>query len=49
MVDSDRLEKALAQRGSMARWLEFVGGQEFAQLAPLLRGMKLLEFSISKL
>ena len=40
---ASRLEKALAQRGSLARWLEFVGGSEFSQLAPLLRGMQLVE------
>ena len=36
-----RLEKALQQRGSLARWLEFVGGSEFSQLTPLLQGMRL--------
>ena len=42
-MDNKRLEHALSQRGSLGRWLEFVGGQEFSQLAPLLRGMRLME------
>ena len=42
-ISDARLEQALSKRSSLTRWLEFVGGGEFSQLAPLLRGMKLVE------
>ena len=38
-TNDPQLEAAFAKRGSLARWLHFVGGGEFAQLSPLLQGM----------
>ena len=38
-----RMEQALNRASTMKRWLDFVGGGEFAALSPVLRGMKLIE------
>ena len=38
-----RLEAALFKPSCLLRWLDFVGGAEFAALAPLLSGMRLAE------
>ena len=37
------VDMTYADYGPLGRWLEFVGGSEFKQLAPLLRGMRLVE------
>ena len=43
LSDPAAIEKALNTRGTLARWLHFVGGAEFTQLTPLLRGMQLVD------